>query len=457
MKKSLKAVAICLIVLMTCTVLGGCKSAQAPTADDEQTAAETANQPADTSTAESAGEEAPAAESEEPVTIKFLQWWAAEGNEPALNELVAVFEDENPNISVELVTVPFGEIQNQAVTNNAAGTIADVIAINPPWTREFVDQGILEPLDGYMENDADFNKDDYFPASMEPIEGRTYLAPYNSLSFFLYYNKDMFAEAGLEEPKTWDDIAAAAAALTDVNNNKYGFTFTLSEVGASNGSILALYPLLYAANGRTYVEGKYVCQTEEMTQAFNLVQELRDQGSIVPGENVKDEPMMIEEFSLGNVGMMIQSDAHIVSLSEKNPDLNYGVIPIPTPDGTGAPDLRHHGWDIGLSAKSENKEAAWKFISFLLRRDNMEKAGIQMVKTPSMYGIEPAADIPQQAADAKRYLSEYEMVEELMMMPSASACWTELTQAAITVLNGSKSVDEALADCQAQWDSILGQ
>ena len=211
--------------------------------------------------------------------------------------------------------------------------------------------GILEPLDDYIANDPEFNKEDFFPASMAPIKGKTYLAPYNTLSFFLYYNKDMFAAAGVDVPESWADILSAAKATTNINENKYGFTLSLSEGGASNGSILSLYPLLYAANGRTLVNGKYSCQTDEMKAAMDLIYDLSRAGAIVPGETVKNDAMMVEEFSLGNIAMMIQNDAHIATLAVKNPDLNYGIIPIPSIDGKGKPELRHHGWDMGLTAK----------------------------------------------------------------------------------------------------------
>ncbi len=126
--------------------------------------------------------------------------------------------------------------------------------------------------------------------------------------------------------------------------------------------------------------------------------------------------------------MMIQNDAHVATLAAKNPDLNYGIIPIPTIDGTGTPELRHHGWDIAMTAKGENKEAAWTFISYLLRKENMERAGVEMKKTPSMYGIEPSADASEPEKLAKQYLAEYTLIEELMEMPSAGACWSELTK-----------------------------
>jgi len=440
MRDSKRTVILLLVVVLVFAVFAGCTKETIPEKPSTD------------------NNEATKAPETEPVTIQFLQWWGTEGAvEASIDGLVAGFEAEYPHITVEVISLPFGETKTQIVANHAAGTVADVVGLNPPWTREFVDLGILEPLDSYMANDDDFNKDDYFPASMAPIKGNTYLAPYNTLSFFLYYNKDMFEAASLSTPESWQDVIDAAEALSDIDNNKYGFTLSLSEGGASNGSILSLYPLLYAANGRTLVGDKYSCQTPEMVEAMNFLKTLSEAGSIVPGENVKNDAMMVEEFSLGNIGMMIQNDAHVATLAAKNPDLNYGIIPIPTVDGSGTPELRHHGWDIGMTAKGENKEEAWLFISYLLRKENMERAGIEMKKTPSMYGVEPSEDASEPEKLAKQYLAEYSMVEELMEMPSAGACWTELTKAGVAVLGGIKTVDEALADCQAEWDNILGQ
>ena len=87
----------------------------------------------------------------------------------------------------------------------------------------------------------------------------------------------------------------------------------------------------------------------------------------------------------------------------------------------------------------------------------MVKAGIEMKKTPSMYGLNPPADASEPERLALQYLSEYDMVEELMEMPSAGACWTELTKAGVQVLSGVKTSEEALAACQKEWDRILGQ
>jgi len=93
----------------------------------------------------------------------------------------------------------------------------------------------------------------------------------------------------------------------------------------------------------------------------------------------------------------------------------------------------------------------------MLRRDNIESANAEMKKIPSIYD----AVIPDGATLAQEQvweaLASYNMVEELMTMPSSAACWTAITEAGVYVLTGEKTVEEALADAQAEWDAILGQ
>ncbi len=394
----------------------------------------------------------------EPVEIEFIQWWGAEAGGEYLDTLITNFEAEYPNIKVSPVTVPFGDVRNQTVANHATGTSADVIAMNPPWVREFYDLGILAPLTELIANDSSYKKDIYQQVSFSEIDGNIYVAPYTQMAFFLYYNIDMFTQAGLEPPTSFAEIASAAKALTNVNENKYGISLVLSEQSAGNGSILTLYPLLYALNGRTLVDGKFMVDTPEMLQAMELLATMQAEGSFLPGTTSKTEIQVVEEFAQGNIGMMFEHDGHIISVESRNPELNYGIIPIPSFDGSGTPELRHHGWDIGVSANSKNKEAAWKFISYISREDVLMEAANGFQKVPAINGAVPDyAQANPKVVEAIGYMADYAMVEELMLMPQSSACWTELTKAGAAVIQGTKTPQEALTDCQAAWDELLEQ
>ncbi len=416
--------------------------------------------PAESTATQSTAQESTPAQEEtgEVVEIEFIQWWASEAGGEYVDVLIENFEAENPNIKVTPITVPFGDVRNQTVANHATGTSADVIAMNPPWVREFYDLGILAPLTDYVNNDEDYNKEIYQEVSFSEIEGDTYVVPFTQMAFFLYYNIDMFTEAGLEAPTSLEDLVAAAKALTNPNENQYGISLVLSEQAAGNGSILSLYPLLYALNGRTLVDGKFTVDTPEMLQAMQVLATMQADGSFLPGTTSKTEVQVVEEFAQGNIGMMFEHDGHIFSVNERNPDLNYGIIPIPTMDGTGEPELRHHGWDIGISANSEYKDEAWEFVSYITNEENLMAAANGFQKIPAIKGAVPEfAQDNEMVVEAIEYMGEYAMVEELMLMPQSSACWTELTKAGAAVIQGTKTPEQALADCQASWDEILGQ
>ncbi len=391
------------------------------------------------------------------VELEFIQWWSVEAGGEYMHDMVAGFEAENPGIKVTLIEQPFADTQNTAVSTFATGQCADLIGMNPPWTRQFYDNGMLAPLDDLIAADASYSLDN-FGGIAEKIDGKQYTVPVTPLAFFLYYNIDMFEEAGIEPPTTLDEFVDASIALTNPEKQQYGFTVALSESSASNGSILSVYPMLYALGGRTIdANGEFTCQSPEMEKVLEALYDMKQAGALTPGAASNSEMMALEEFKGGSAAMMIQSDAHLISL-DKAGTVNYGIVTLPTLDGTTTPDLRHHGWDVAICSASEHKEEAWKFVSYMLSKDMQEEMCGSLTKIPAYKGADMtwANDYPN-VLKAAQYMEDCKMVEELASMPAAGTCWTELTKAAGAVASGTKTAEEALAECQASWDSILGQ
>ncbi len=395
---------------------------------------------------------------QEIVEIEFIQWWSVEAGGEYMYDVVADFEALNPGIKVTLIEQPFADTKNVTVSNFATGQSADIIGMNPPWSRELYDMGILAPLDEFINADSSYSLDNYVGVA-DTIDGDHYTVPVTPLAFFLYYNVDMFEEAGIEPPTTIDEFVDAAIALTDTAANQYGFTAALSSASAANGSILTIYPMLYALGGLTIDDnGDFVCDSEEMAIVLQALADMQSAGALTPGTASNSEMMALEEFKAGTAAMMVQSDAHIISLDTGNPDLNYGIITLPTISEGDEPSLRHHGWDIAISSTSEHKEEAWAFISYLTSEEVQVDLCASLSKIPAYIGadVSYAEEYPNVLL-AMEMMEEYEMVEELALMPSSSVCWTALTDAAYAATFGTKTVEQAISDCQAAWDSTLGQ
>lgn len=400
----------------------------------------------------------PVAAQDEVVTIEWMQWWAGSAQEGAIDALIAEFEAEYPNINVEPINLPFGEVRNQVILNAAAGQLPDVIGMNPPWMAEFVELGVLEPLEGYIAADENFAGDALVQAPMAAFEGSTWMVPATSSTFVLYYNKTLFEQAGLEGvPADWEELRAYASQCTDSENDIYGFSMFMNEQPPANGSIVITYPLIYAAGGRTIVDDVPAMTDPAVTDALQLLKDLHDDGSVIPGTTSKLEVQMVEEFSTGNICMMVENTAHIGTLANRNPDLDYGLMPIPPKDAETDAVLRSHGWELGMSVSSDNKEEAWTFMSWLTSEAPNAMLAELSANIPgnTQADVSFYADTPQ-LIEAIDIIAENVMVEELMVTPQATNRWQAFTRETIKLLLGDQSVEDVVTNTQAEWDQIGG-
>jgi multiple sugar transport system substrate-binding protein len=353
-----------------------------------------------------------------PVTIEWSQWFQDTSEAGTIDKLIAEFQALYPNIKVKPVNLPFAEVRNQVITNAAAGQLPDVIGMNPPWMGEFVGMGLLEPLDAYMAADKDFKADELIQAPMAKYQGKTWMLPYTGLAFVLFYNKALFAEAGLSRPpQNWAEVRDYAKKLTNPAKNQYGISLALSEQAPANGSIIWLYPMIYAAGGRTLKDGKSNINSPEVVAALKLVKDLVDEKSVAPGTASKTETQMTEEFATGNIGMLVNNTGQIGTFAVRNPKLDYSMVPFPSPNGDKKPDLRSHGWELGMSARSTHKQEAWTFMKWLVSKGPnaaMAKASknIPANKTSDVSFLK---DNPR-LTEAVNIINNYQLVEELMMM-----------------------------------------
>lgn len=149
-----------------------------------------------------------------PVTITYSNFISNGGNEKNLATIVTAFEKKNPNITVNVKTLPYDSYGTALQTDLAAGTPADVFDINGPSSYgQYQTNGVLAELKGV--DSGKYNKallDSY------ATSGKQYALPTSFSDVVLYYNKDLFDKAGVKYPTsswTWKDETAAASKLTD--------------------------------------------------------------------------------------------------------------------------------------------------------------------------------------------------------------------------------------------------
>ena len=237
MKKQTLALVMAGLMALTTACSGGGGKAE-PTAGAQDQAAEPAK--------EAAGETTAPADVEitEPVTIKFANYAVLEaGYDVYWNQLLEEFAAENPNITVELVTAPYGEIVNTVINMAGGGDMVDLMYGELDWIPTMVEAGMAAPAKDVLSAEL---MEDIYPSILEAcsIDGVAYGVPMYVSPFLMYYNKDLFEKAGLDPeapPATYDEMLEMApklAALTTDDGNKvYAFGLTTASVPVSGACL----------------------------------------------------------------------------------------------------------------------------------------------------------------------------------------------------------------------------
>ncbi len=174
-------------------------------------------------------------------------------NMEVMNEIVANFNQEHPDIQVESVFQPYADMMTLLQTSIAGGNVPDVAAVDLIFLPQLVATGGVEALDDYVANDADVNVDDFYPrlAQYDVIDGKRYALPVSTNNMQLIWNKDLFAKAGLDPavpPKTWEEMQAMAEKCQDPANGVVGFEYYTQPVG--EGITWQFQVWLWAAGGQ---------------------------------------------------------------------------------------------------------------------------------------------------------------------------------------------------------------
>lgn len=385
------------------------------------------------------------------VTIEFAQWWEPELPDGAFRALIDTFEEENPGITVELVSGPYASTKEQLFAGAASGTMPDVVGLDGAWVNDFASQGVIADLTALMD---EVGYDDSELASQIQVDGATYMIPVVNFVYPLFTNDALLAEAGVDAPPTTRSEFEEAAKAITAGGAAAGWALPLS-LETPNGVQNDVMSWAWASGGTMLADGQPDVTNDDVRGVVEYIQGLWDEGVIASGSFTMKEQDKVEEFTNGRVGMMIDSLSHINLIRESNPDLEFSISAIPAEDGfDGERGIPYASWGIGVAENSENKEAAFKLVEYLMSTDvNSELSTIanafpgNVNSAPDLEGKDElfttAFEIYQAGYPANEFTG-LPVAEELMRM------FGEQFQA---LLDGQQGVDEMLETVQTEWSA----
>ncbi|WP_082233457.1 ABC transporter substrate-binding protein [Halobacillus massiliensis] len=292
--------------------------------------------------------------------ITLAGWSSSPEEEELLKEQLAAFEEENPDISVkhEVIADQYMDVMK---TRLVGGQGPDVFYLDAVEAPALIDTGVLEPLSSYA--DEEFDVEDFeenLINAFKDEDGEIYGFPKGYSTLALFYNKEMFEEAGVEVPTNWEEVEEAAKELT-----------TEDTVGLGVAPEMARNQFIgEAGDGDMVVDGKANFGSQEVIDSLQPVVDLRNEDEAAAAPSEMGSNSTGEMFGQGRAAMVMEGNWNIPYLNETFPDLDYGVSEVPEINGTQG--TMAFTVSYVMNSASEKKEAAWKLISYLTGKEGMK-------------------------------------------------------------------------------------
>jgi raffinose/stachyose/melibiose transport system substrate-binding protein len=357
------------LVVIFAMLLSACAPAVAPAAGGDSGQA-----------ASDSGSAAPAAG--EKVTL--VMWHNHPEWKDRVQAILDVFEQENPNIHIELEEIPGPDYPVKRNTSITAGEAADLIAFAPgSELRSAAESGYIYDLTDLL------NVESLTQSALDAskVDDKVYAVPILGLyTVALYYHRSIFEEQGLTPPTTWDELFAVGDKLKEAG--------IAPMMAPAQDGVIPFFLYMLAASSILKADGFEKIRTGE--------RKLTDPDLLPAAQFVHDLFPYFQEGALGTpyvegkalfahqqAAMMEGGSADFAGFTEVNPEVNLGVVPFPAPAGGTPSTVTGMEAPFTINAKTEHLDEAVTFMQWMLT----EKPGQMVADTitlPTIQGVTPS-------------------------------------------------------------------
>ena len=444
MKKRTLALVMATVMGLTTACSGGAKKEEIAAQADKQEAA--------------TGENVADVEVTEPVTIKFANYALLEaGYDVYWNNLLKEFEEANPNITVELVTAPYGEIMNTVINMAGGGDMVDLMYGELDWIPTLVESGLAAPVSEVLNPEL---VADIYPNILEAcsMDGVAYGVPMYVSPFLLYYNKDLFVKAGLDPeapPTTYEEmleIAPKFAELTTEDGNKvYPFGLTTASVPVSGACLTSS---IHNFGGTILDAEGNLALDQGFKDAVTMWKTMHEQGLNPENCKLKD---LRNLFALGQLAMYYDQSWGFNGVKSINPDAAdfiASAAPLKGGNGEGASVLQA-GTLMVMDNGLERKAATAKLVDYILSEEKIAEYFETVTPAyPSRKSMEDM-DVVKNSTILAGAASSVGNVKPVTFIPTLSDLNLEICTLAQAVTVSGTDVDTAIADFENAAKGVI--
>ncbi|PKO05513.1 MAG: hypothetical protein CVU41_12870 [Chloroflexi bacterium HGW-Chloroflexi-3] len=385
-----------------------------------------------------------------PVTISFWHAYNADVEAVYLEEtLIPEFEAANPDVKVESVLVPYDQFRRKLLIALSGGTAPDLARVDIIWVPELADQGALANLEEVIPDFATYSEQFLpGPLSTNLYNGKHFGLPLDTNTRVMVYNKDMFAAAGIEKaPETMAELLTACEKIKTLGDDKFCF--------ADGGTYAwAVNPWIWSFGGdvtdESITTSTGVFNGANTVAAYQFLKDNIENGYMHPGM-LGGGVDSWGGFGQDQIAMLLEGPWFPPLFGGQFPDKEYGMTLMPAGDGGSVSVVG--GEDIVMFQQSDKKDAATKFMKYLLS----EETQLKLVSVGQMPVLKSAveSDTIKNHEFFGIFLEQLTTAKARTPHPRWSKIEEIMTNAGSAILNGEVSVKVGLDDAVSQIDPLL--
>lgn len=361
------------------------------------------------------------------VNLTLMGWSSSPSENTRLQSIVDTWNKNNADIQVKLAQVP--DFDTTLAKSLAGGEPADVFYVDSSRFPDLVEAGALAPI-----GDKLTNPDDFYPALSAAFtsNGKLYCAPKDFSTLALFINSDMMAAAGIKDaPKTWDEMAAAAKAMTK---------------GDVPGIVIAndtarWIAFLYQAGG-SFADDKFEKMTITSPEAVAATTFFTSFIANGTGKTFKQlsADWVGDAFLKGKAAMAVEGNWLVPAIKDNAPKLNYKIVELPA--GPKGKATMAFTVCYGVAAKGKNIDAATKFADYLTGAEGMKAWTDLGLAMPTRKSLRDGwlKTFPE----LKAFLDGADYARKWQFVPGFNKTIDEMGKQLGEIFNGNVTVDEAL-------------
>ncbi|WP_026482066.1 ABC transporter substrate-binding protein [Agromyces subbeticus] len=293
-----------------------------------------------------------------------LTLWTRAPLEKQAKLLVEAYNDSHEN-QVELTVVPNDDYVAKVGAAAGSGGLPDLFAADIVYVPNWVEQGLFQDISAQIDG-LDF-KDEINAGHLSAgtLDGKEHVLPFVLDLSMMFWNKELFAEAGLDPekaPANLQEFADAAKAVQALNKpDTYG---TATGLNCGGCLVFTWFPSMWADGEEVLSDDgtESLLASDPAKEMYSVWKDLWDSGAVLPSSKDEAGPTWTAGFTEGKVGLMFYP-ATLLSSTE----FDAGVAGIPGPEGGASTFVGGDG--LGISKDSKKAAQAWNFLNWMMSEE----------------------------------------------------------------------------------------